>query len=42
MRELLKALRGSRLIARGEESGLTILHYLLPDGRVLEVVRPKA
>jgi len=42
MRELLKALHGSRLIARGEESGLTILRYLLPDGRVLEIVRPKA
>ena len=42
MRELLQALRGSRLIARGEEKGCEILHYLLPGGQVLEVVKAKA
>ena len=41
MRELLEALRGSKLIARGEEAGLIILHYLLSDGRVLEIVKTK-
>ena len=42
MRDLLEALRGSRLIARGEEQGCEILHFLLPCGRVLEVVKAKA
>ena len=39
MKELLKFFRGARLIRRGQENGKTISHWLLPDGRVLEVVR---
>lgn len=41
MRDLLEALRGSRIIARGEEKGCEILHYLLPSGHVLEIVKAK-
>lgn len=39
MRELLSALRGARLLAKGYEDGAAIFHYLLTDGRVLEIVR---
>lgn len=39
MKELLKLLRGARLIAKGQDSGRTVYHWLLPDGRVVEVVR---
>ena len=39
MTELLKALRGSRIIAQGVEGGRKIIHYLLADGRVVEIVR---
>ena len=43
MRELLSALKGSKLLATGrDEVGRKILHYLLPDGRVLEVIQAKA
>lgn len=41
MKWLLQALKTSRLVARGtDRQGHLILHYLLPDGRVLEVIRP--
>lgn len=39
MREILKALEGARLIATGVYGGRKISHYLLPDGRVLEVIQ---
>ena len=38
MRELLAALKGARLIATGWEDGRQVRHYLLPCGRVLEIV----
>ncbi len=39
MRELLTALRGAKVLARGEdEQGREVVHYLLPDHRVLEIV----
>lgn len=38
MRDLLKALKGARIIAQGVEGGRKIIHYLLDDGRVVEVV----
>lgn len=38
MKKLLEALRGARIIAQGVEGGRTIVHYLLPDGRVIEIV----
>jgi hypothetical protein len=38
MRDLLKALRGARLIARGVFGEVVISHYLLKDGNVLEVI----
>ncbi len=38
MKELLKALRGARIIAEGVESGRKITHYLLADGRVVEII----
>ena len=38
MKELLKALRGARIIAEGMENGRKIIHYLLADGRVVEIV----
>lgn len=39
MRDLLKILRGSRIIAQGWDKGRKVTHYLLADGwRVLEVV----
>jgi len=38
MGELLQALRGAKVIARGMCDGSLVTHYLLPDGRVLEVV----
>jgi hypothetical protein len=42
MRDLLSALKGSKLIAQGADSdGRKITHYLLPDGRVLEVIQAK-
>lgn len=37
MKELLKAL-GARLVAEGSDGLRTIYHYLLPDGRVVEIV----
>ena len=40
MKELLKLLRGARLIAKGQCDGKTVYHWLLADGiRVLEIVR---
>ena len=39
MKELLKLLRGARIIARGGENGREIIHDLMADGRVLEIVR---
>jgi hypothetical protein len=39
MKDLLSAVRGARVIARGVDNGRKIIHYLLDDGRVLEVVR---
>lgn len=39
MKELLKALRGARIIARGWDNGREIIHYLLGDGRVIEIIR---
>jgi len=38
MKELLKALRGARIIAEGVKKGRKIIHYLLADGRVVEIV----
>jgi len=43
MRDILSALKGSRLLVTGrDERGRKILHYLLPDGRILEVIQAKA
>jgi hypothetical protein len=40
MKNVLQALKGSKLLAIGQnEHGREIRHYLLPDGRVLELVR---
>ncbi len=38
MRELLQLLRGARLLRRGQDGDRKITHWLLPDGRVLEIV----
>jgi len=38
MAELLKALRGARLIAMGMVGGRKVCHYLMSNGNVLEVV----
>ena len=38
MVELLKALRGSRLIAMGMVDGRKVCHYLMSNGNVLEVI----
>lgn len=40
MKQLLKALRGARVIAQGtDRDGRKIVHYLLRDGlRVVEIV----
>lgn len=38
MKELLKALSGARIIAQGVEGGRKIIHYLLADGRVVEII----
>jgi len=38
MKQLLKALRGARIIAEGMEHGRKITHYLLADGRVVEII----
>lgn len=38
MSELLVALRGAKLLATGWEGGRRICHYLLPSGKVLEVM----
>lgn len=39
MKKLLKKFRGAKIIARGVESdGRKIVHYLLADGRVVEIV----
>ena len=40
MRDLLEVLKGSHLIGRLVEEKVEILHYLLPNKKVLEVVRP--
>jgi hypothetical protein len=40
MHRILKALAGARLIARGADGAQVVYHYLLKDGRVLEVVVP--
>ena len=37
LQKLLSAL-GARLIVRGVEGGREIAHYLMPDGRVVEIV----
>ncbi len=40
MKEMLKALRGARVIAQGwGEDGRKITHYLLSDGRVIETIQ---
>ena len=39
MRDVLSALRGARLLAKGCEGGRTISHYLLRDEWVVEIVR---
>lgn len=39
MKELLAALRGARIVAEGWENGRKIIHFLLVDGRVIEIVR---
>ena len=36
--ELLLKL-GARIVAEGVEKGRKILHYLMPDGHVVEIVR---
>lgn len=41
MKELLEALRGASLVGRMVEQEGIILHYLIPGGRVLEVILPK-
>jgi len=41
MKDLLAVLKGARLIARGEFGQEKVSHYLLPDSRVLEIVRTK-
>jgi hypothetical protein len=41
MKDLLTALRGSRLLAEGVYGRRMVRHYLMPDGRVLEVVSRK-
>ena len=38
MKQLLKALRGARIIAMGMDCGRKITHYLLADGRVVEII----
>jgi len=38
MSDLLKAVRGARLIGELVVNGLLVRHYLLADGRVLETV----
>jgi hypothetical protein len=38
MKPLLAALKGAHLIAKWQEGGIWIYHYLLPDNRVMEVV----
>lgn len=39
MKDVLKALQGSRLIAEGvEKDGRKVRHYLLLNGKVLEIV----
>ena len=41
MAEVLAALKGAHLIAQGTENGFNIRHYLLPCGKVLEIVLRK-
>lgn len=38
MKDILKMFRGARIIAEGWEGGRKIVHYLLADGRVAEVI----
>lgn len=38
MKNILKMFRGSYVINEGWEDGRKIIHYLLSDGRVAEVV----
>ena len=40
MRDLLEVLKGSQLIGRLVTVEGIVLHYLLPGGKVLEVVAP--
>jgi hypothetical protein len=43
MKALLEALKGAKVLARGTtEQGEEVIHYLLPNHRVLEVVRAVA
>lgn len=42
MKEVLEALKGARLIAKGTDKGSEVFHYLLPDHRVVEVVRARS
>jgi hypothetical protein len=39
-REILAMAKDARLVANGEEDGCVIQHYLLLNGKVLEVVIP--
>jgi len=39
MKALLQLLRGARIIARGTSFEGEIIHYLLPSGEILEIVR---
>jgi len=38
MKALLQALKGARIVAQGMCDGRKIIHYLLPCGKVLEIV----
>ncbi len=38
MRDILRALKGTRLIGQLVVGGEVIRHYLLPNGQVLEIV----
>lgn len=40
MRELLEALKGAHLLGRLTTVEGVVSHYLLADGKVLEVVQP--
>lgn len=38
MAPVLTALKGARLIAKGQDGQTKVCHYLLADGRVIEVL----